>query len=197
MLKYRLGPRYHYPAQLQDAQRALRTVRFRARDFHLALDRMGIWGFSAGGHLASMAGTHFDAGNPEAPDRIDRTGCRPDFLILAYPVISLTAEYTHQGSLHNLLGDRPDPKLAEYLSSEKQVTPQTPPAFLFSTDADQGVPSENTVAFYLALRKAHVPAEMHIYQNGPHGVGLAPRDPVLSSWPARLADWIKLRGLIQ
>lgn len=194
VLKYRLGPRYHHPVELQDAQRALRTVRFRAKDLGIAPDRIGIWGFSAGGHLASSAGTHFDSGNAEAADPIERMSCRPDFMILAYPVISFTTPYTHQGSLKNLLGDNPDPKLVEYLSSETQVTAETPPAFLFHTNADKGVPAENSVLFYLALRKAGVPAEIHIYERGPHGVGLAQSDPVLRSWPDRLSDWMKLHG---
>lgn len=191
VLKYRLGPRYHHPAQLQDAQRALRLVRFRAKEWGVAPGRIGIWGFSAGGHLASSAGTHFDNGDANAADPIDRQSSRPDFMILAYPVISFTTAYTHRGSLKNLLGESPDPKLAEYLSSETQVTPQTPPTFLFHTNADAGVPPENSVLFYLALRKAGVPAEMHIYERGPHGVGLAQSDAVLRSWPDRLADWLK------
>jgi acetyl esterase/lipase len=196
ILKYRLGPRYRHPAPLQDAQRAIRTVRARAEEFHVAPDRIGIWGFSAGGHLASTAGTHFDAGNPDAADPVDRASSRPDFLILAYPVISLTTQYAHGGSRRNLLGENPDPKLVESLSNDLQVTAKTPPAFLFHTDADQGVPPENSALFYLALRKAGVPAELHIYERGPHGVGLAPKDPVLATWAGRLADWMKLRGLI-
>ena len=118
-------------------------------------------------------------------------------MVLAYPVISLTTPYTHEGSLHNLLGDQPDPKLAANLSNETQVTAQTPPTFLLSTDQDTIVPPENSVLFYLALRKAGVPAELHIYERGPHGVGLASTDAVLSSWPARLKDWFQIRGLLQ
>ena len=142
------------------------------------------WASRAGGHLASSVSTHYDAAS------------RPDFAILVYPVISLTAPYTHQGSLHNLLGDTPDPKLAQELSSEFQVTANTPPTFLFSTSADTTVPSENSVAYYLALHKAGVPAELHIFQNGPHGVGLALADPALSVWPTLLLDWLRLRGLL-
>ena len=196
ILKYRLGPRYHHPAMMQDAQRALRYVRAHAQAWGIAPDRIGIWGFSAGGHLASTAATHFDAGDPTAADPIDRASSRPDFAILAYPVITCSEWFRHQGSCRNLLGDNPDPKLADYLSSEKQVTAQTPPTFLFQTSDDQAVPVENSVAFYMALRKAGVPAELHIYQHGPHGVGLAQKDPVLSSWPQRLADWLRLRGLL-
>ncbi|MGO9255033.1 MAG: alpha/beta hydrolase [Bryobacteraceae bacterium] len=195
VLKYRLGPKYHHPIELGDAQRAIRTVRSRAADYHVQPDRIGIMGFSAGGHLASTAGTHFDAGNPAAADPIDRAGSRPDFLVLCYPVISF-GEFAHRGSEHALLGEQPDPKLVENLSNELQVTPQTPPTFLFHTTTDATVPVENSVLFYSALRKAGVPAELHIYERGPQGVGLAQTDEALSSWPARLADWLRVRGLL-
>ena len=195
VLKYRLGPKYHHPIELGDAQRAIRTVRSRAAEFRINPDRVGIMGFSAGGHLASSAGTHFDAGNAAATDPIDRLGSRPDFLILCYPVISFV-NYTHQGSKNNLLGTNPDPKLVDTMSSELAVTAQTPPTFLFHTNADTGVPAENSVLFYMALRKAGVPAEMHIYERGPHGVGLANTDEALSTWPQRLADWLRVRGLL-
>ena len=196
VLKYRLGPRYHHPAPLDDAQRALRYVRLHAEKFRIDRDRVGIWGFSAGGHLASTAATHFDRGEPGAGEMIGRMSARPDFAILGYPVISFTTEYVHEGSRRNLLGENPDPKLVELLSNEKQVTADTPPTFLFHTNEDQGVPPENSVLFYLALRKASVPAELHIYERGRHGVGLAPTDLVLSSWPRRLADWLYSRGLL-
>jgi acetyl esterase/lipase len=194
VLKYRLGPRYHHPAQMLDAQRAVRMVRANAPEFRVNPNDIGIWGFSAGGHLASTVATHFDPGDPQAADPIDGVSCRPDFAILAYPVISFTTEYTHRGSLEHLLGKNPDPKLVEFLSNEKQVTPDTPPTFLFHTDADDVVPPENSVLYYLALRKAGVPAEMHIFQHGPHGVGLAPTDQVLSLWSDCLANWLKARS---
>ena len=197
VLKYRLGPRYHHPIELEDAQRAIRVVRSRAGEFEVSPDRIGILGFSAGGHLASTAGTHFDAGNSSAADPIDRASSRPDFMILAYPVISFVAPYSHRGSATNLLGENPDPKLLAELSNEFHVTPQTPPTFLFSTDADTAVPSENSVAFYLALRKAGVPAEMHVFEKGPHGVGLDLGDPALGEWPTLLANWMRGRGLLQ
>jgi acetyl esterase/lipase len=181
--------------ELGDAQRAIRTVRSKAAEYRLMPDRIGIMGFSAGGHLASTAGTHFDAGTPGAADPIDRVSSRPDFMVLGYPVISF-GEFTHQGSRRSLLGDNPDPKLVESLSNETQVTPQTPPTFLFHTTNDNAVPVENSVMFYAALHKAGVPAELHIYERGPHGVGLAPTDEALSSWPARLADWLRVHGLL-
>jgi acetyl esterase/lipase len=195
VLKYRLGPKYHHPVELGDAQRAIRTVRSKASEYRLLPDRIGIMGFSAGGHLASTAGTHFDAGDASAADPIDRLSSRPDFLVLCYPVISF-GQFAHQGSKRNLLGENPDPKLVESLSNETQVTAQTPPTFLFHTTTDAAVPVENSVMFYAALRKAGVPAELHIYERGPHGVGLAQTDEALSSWPARLADWLRVHGLL-
>jgi acetyl esterase/lipase len=195
VLKSRLGPRYHHPVELGDAQRALRTVRAKAADYRLFPDRIGVMGFSAGGHLASTAGTHFDSGNASATDPIDRVSSRPDFLILGYPVISM-GDFTHKGSRLNLLGENPDPKLVENLSNELQVTAKTPPTFLFHTTDDGAVPVENSLMFYSALRKAGVPAELHIYEHGPHGVGLAQTDAVLSTWSARLADWLRVRGLL-
>jgi acetyl esterase/lipase len=189
VLKYRLGPRYRHPIEIGDAQQAIRLVRSRAKEFLVEPDRIGIMGFSAGGHLASTAGTHFETR--------DGVSSRPDFLILGYPVISFTTPYTHKGSLRNLLGDNPDPKLVESLSNELQVTPQTPPTFLFHTNADAGVPPENSVLFYMALRKAGVPAEMHIFEKGPHGVGLGNTDPALAHWPVLLAQWFRTRGLMK
>ena len=197
VLKYRLGPHYHHPVELGDAQRAIRIVRSQAKDFGVSPDHIGIMGFSAGGHLASTAETHFDSGNPAAADAVDRASSRPDFAVLVYPVISFSTPYTHKGSLKNLLGDNPDPKLVESLSSELQVSAQTPPTFLFHTNEDKGVPSENSVLFYLALKKNNVPAELHIFEKGPHGVGLALRDPALGMWPALLTNWLRGRGLIK
>jgi acetyl esterase/lipase len=197
VLKYRLGPKYRHPAPLNDAQRALRTVRSKAKEWSIDPARVGVMGCSAGGHLASTAATHFDAGKTDSADPIDQVSCRPDFAILGYPVISFTAPYTHKGSLRNLLGESPDLQLVQSLSNETQVTPQTPPTFLMHTNADTGVPPENSIAFYLALRKAGVPAELHIYEQGRHGLGLAPDVPALSSWPARCADWLKVRGILK
>ncbi len=196
VLKYRLGPRYHHPVELGDAQRAIRLVRARAQEFGIAPDRIGMMGFSAGGHLTATAGTHFDNGNAQAIDPLDRASSRPDFLILGYPVISFTAPLAHQGSVKNLLGENPDPVLIKELSNELQVTPQTPPSFLFHTSDDGSVPVENSVAFYLALRKAGVAAEMHIFESGPHGVGLDLGNPTLGEWPKLLANWLRARGLL-
>lgn len=197
VLKYRLGPRYHHPVEMADGLRAMRFVRFHAADYGIASDRIGIWGFSAGGHLASTVGTHYDGGNPNATDPIDRAGSRPDFMVLAYPVITFNEPYLHRGSMHSLLGENPDPQLIHLLSNELQVTPETPPTFLFQTTNDETVPVENSVLFYEALVRNHVPAEMHIFERGHHGVGLAPSDPALSLWPGLLAQWFRTRGLLK
>ncbi len=197
VLRYRLAPRYHHPAPISDAQRALRIVRSRAAEWKLDPDRIGIMGFSAGGHLASTAATHFDKGDSSKPDKIDQASCRPDFAILAYPVITLSGEYTHTGSRDNLLGKNPEPGLVESLSNQTQVTAETPPTFLFHTAADTAVPPENSILFFQAMRKAKVPAELHVYEAGPHGVGLARKHPVLSTWPECLATWLEHRGLLE
>lgn len=183
VLKYRLGSRYRHPAPLQDAQQALKMVRARAKDYGIDARRVGIWGFSAGGHLASTAATLFTSSED-----------RPDFAVLAYPVITFTEEaWVHKGSRRNLLGDGADAALVRALSTELQIKKDTPPIFLFHTNEDTGVPPENSILFYLACRKAGVPVEMHVYEKGPHGVGLAWSDLALSSWPARLSDWLRRR----
>ncbi len=197
ILKYRhRGTGYGHPAPLRDAQRAIRLVRSRANEWGVLPDRIGIMGFSAGGHLASTAGTHFDKGKPDAADPIDRSSCRPDFMILVYPVISLAEPFSHGGSRRNLLGTQPAADLVENLSNEKRVTPETPPTFLLHTDQDSGVPAENSVYFYLALRRAKVPAEMHIYAKGPHGFGLGKKGEPVSTWPDRCVDWMRGLGLL-
>ncbi len=191
VVKYRLGPKYHHPIELGDAQRAIRWVRSSATELNVAPTKIGIMGFSAGGHLASTAETHFDAGDPNAADRTDRESSRPDFAILAYPVISLIAGYSHRGSWENLLGKDASPDMRRALSNEFNVTPQTPPTFLFSSSTDTVVPPENSVAFYLALQKAKVPAELHIFQAAPHGVGLDLDDPSVGEWSTLLLHWLR------
>jgi acetyl esterase/lipase len=197
VLKYRLGPRYHYPAQLWDGERAIRYVRAHAAEYGVDPDRIGIWGFSAGGHLAATVGTHYDSGDPSAQDPDNRPSSRPDFMILAYAVITLEGPHVHLGSRDNLLGEDPDPELVRLLSNQLHVTNETPPTFLFATTEDPIVSVQNSINFYTALHKAGVPVEMHIYQKGHHGVGLADRDPVLHSWTNRLADWLKIQGLCE
>jgi acetyl esterase/lipase len=202
VLRYRLAP-YHYPVELNDAQRAIRIVRSRAQEFGIQPDRIGMMGFSAGGHLTATAGTHFDAGKPDDADPIERVSSRPDFLILCYPVISFQKSVAganvlgaYAASGRNLLGDNPDQATLDNLSDELQVTAQTPPTFLYHTTNDQLVAVENSVQFYLALRKAGVPAEMHLFENGGHGSGMGLTDPALSAWPTLLMNWMRARGLL-
>jgi len=196
VLKYRLAPRYRHPAPMLDAQRAVRTVRARAAEWNIDPNRIGILGFSAGGHLASTVGTHFDAGKPDATDPIDRVSCRPDFVVLIYPVITLTSEFTHRGSRRALLGDDPPPELLRSLSNETQVTGQTPPTFLVHTAEDRAVPCENSILFAMALHRHRVPMELHIFEKGRHGFGLGGDDPVLRRWPELCIAWMKARGFI-
>jgi acetyl esterase/lipase len=198
VLKYRMhGTGHMHPIPMMDGQRAVRLVRSRAKEWKIDPSRIGVMGFSAGGHLASTLATHFDGGKPDSDDAIERASSRPDFLILCYPVISMTAEYAHKGSVANLLGKSPDPKLLHDLSTETQVTSETPPTFIFQTSEDKGVPAENCVSFYLALHKAGVPVEMHIFQSGKHGVGLAKDLPGTSKWPDLCHEWLKVRGLLE
>ena len=193
VLKYRLGTKYNNPIELGDAQRAIRMVRAHAAEYGVTADHIGMWGFSAGGHLTATAGTHFDAGNAAA-DAIERESSRPDFLILCYPVITMEAPYVHRGSKQYLLGDTPTQAEVDEMSAELHVTAQTPPVFLFSTTDDRTVPIMNSVMFYEALVKAGVPAEMHLFQHGGHGSGLAPANPQLSPWTEMLIKWMRERG---
>lgn len=195
VLKYRLGPRYHHPAPMQDAARAIRIVRARAAEWGLDPQRIGILGFSAGGHVASTAGTHFDSGRTDTSDPIERISSRPNLMVLIYPVITM-GERTHAGSRLNLLGPSPTPELIALLSNDEQVTKETPPTFLVHTMTDSAVPVENSLLFIAALRKAGVPFEFHLYERGPHGFGLGQKDPILATWPDRCADWLRLHGFI-
>ncbi|MBI1357102.1 MAG: alpha/beta hydrolase fold domain-containing protein [Acidobacteria bacterium] len=197
VLKYRLGPKYHHPAQQNDVLRAIRTVRKRAWHYGVAEDRIGVMGFSAGGHLASTAATMFEEGNPEASDPWMKISSRPDFAVLCYPVISFVAPFTHEGSRRNLLGDNPERALVEMMSTELRVTRRTPPTFLWHTSEDTAVPVQNSIAFYLRLRENDVPAEMHIFEKGRHGMGLGWTDRALSEWPGLLANWLQVRGLLR
>jgi acetyl esterase/lipase len=194
VLRYRLGPQYHNPIELCDAQRAIRLVRAHAAEYGIEKERLGMWGFSAGGHLTATAGTQFDAGHSDASDPVDHESSRPEFLVLAYPVITLMEPSAHTGSRKYLLGENADPALVRSMSAETRVTTDTPPTFLFSTTDDKTVPIANSVLFYDALVKAGVPVEMHIFQHGAHGAGLAPANPDLSIWPTLLIQWMRERG---
>jgi acetyl esterase/lipase len=199
VLKYRLGPRYKYPVQLRDAQRAVRLIRARAQEFAIAPDRIGMLGFSAGGHLSAMAGTHFDSGNPQAADAVERESSRPDFLILAYALITFDPKYRTEAvavAQRNLLGQNTLADVLEDVAADYSVTAQTPPSFLFSGGGDQVVFAEQSIDFYLAARKAGVPVELHIFETGRHGVGLALNDPESGEWPLLLTNWLRGRGLL-
>ena len=193
VLKYRLGSGgYKHPRMLEDAARAVRTVRARAEEWGVDAARIGIMGSSAGGHLASTLLTHFDGGKADAEDEIERQSSRPDLGILCYAVITM-GEKTHQGSKRNLLGEHPSPELVELLSNELQVTRETPPVFVWHTAEDQAVPAENSMMFALALQKNGVPYELHIYEQGRHGIGLANGHP----WTEECLRWLKLRGFVK
>jgi acetyl esterase/lipase len=190
------GKGYGHPAPLQDAQRAIRTVRARAKEFGVEPNKIGILGFSAGGHLASSAVTHFDAGNEKSDVPIERASCRPDFGILCYPVIAFDQPYTHRGSQTNLLGKDAPAELVKQMSSELAVTDQTPPCFLWHTIEDKAVPVENSKVFHAALVAHKVPAELKIYEKGRHGLGLAKDTPGASEWPAECLKWLRERGVL-
>jgi acetyl esterase/lipase len=197
ILDYRhRGKGYGHPAPMLDGQRAVRWARAEADRLQIAQRRIGVLGFSAGGHLASTLATHFDNGDPAAEDPIDRVGCRPDFAILCYPVIGLGQPFTHEGSQRNLLGPDPPTELIEQLSNEKQVTAHTPPTFLFHTTEDRAVKVENSLRFFQALTQHDIPAELHVFQQGTHGVGLAKGLPGVQHWPQLCLDWLQRLGVL-
>ncbi|TFH24129.1 MAG: alpha/beta hydrolase [Bacteroidia bacterium] len=195
VLKYRLpGSKSNivpHKSPLMDAQRAMRMVRAHAEKWNIDTGKVGIMGFSAGGHLASTLSTHFDAGDPTSTDPVEQESCRPDFSVLVYPVISLAADFTHKGSGIALLGEDPDPELLRYYSNELQVNEETPPAILIHSDDDKAVPVENSIVYYEALRANGVTSELHIYPYGGHGYSLAIGQGHLSTWPDRVIEWIK------
>ena len=197
VLKYRLGPDgYHHPAMLQDAARAVRTVRSRAAEWKIDVKKIGIMGSSAGGHLTSTLLTHFDLGKPDSDDPIEKESSRPDLGILCYPVITM-GQFTHQGSKNNLLGKEPSPELIHELSNELEVKSTTPPCFIWHTYEDRGVAVENSLLFAGALRKAGVAFDLHIYENGQHGIGLGSPtyDPTRwHPWTRDCAYWLKAHG---
>ena len=199
VLKYRLGSNgYRHPAMWNDAARAVRLVRAKAADWKMDPKRVGIMGSSAGGHLASTLLTHFDSGKPDADDPIERQSSRPDLGILCYPVITM-GEHTHSGSRNNLLGKEPSPELVKLLSNELQVTRATPPCFIWHTYEDTAVPVENSLAFAAALRKAGVPFDLHVYQRGRHGIGLADKSPFTNAhpWTKDCLFWLKEQAFVK
>ena len=202
VLKYRLP---HWESEdcrdkvaLMDAQRAIRIIRSRAGEWNLNPERVGIMGFSAGGHLASTALTHFDPGDAEAQLLLDRESSRPDFGILMYPVVSFDTTVYHSGSRKNLLGSNPSVEEVDYFSNEKQVTADTPPTILFHSTDDKAVIPENSIHFYLALKKYGVPAELHIYETGGHGFAMAKqKERGVTRWPQTCEAWLEGRGLLK
>jgi acetyl esterase/lipase len=190
VLHYRVAP-YRYPAPIADAQRAMRLLRSQAADFGFAPDHLGAWGFSAGGHVASVLATLFDNGVAASPDAIDHMSDQPNFVILAYPVISMKREIAHPGSRENLLGPVPDPALVALLSTEDHVTPMSPPAFVFTTNDDDVVPSKNSMLYVAACQSAGVPVEFHMFEHGHHGVDLAEHLPALHLWTLLLERWMQ------
>jgi len=198
VLKYRLPSEgYEYPVPLEDAQRAIRLVRSQAKQYGVAGDRIGIMGFSAGGHLASTAGTHFDYGDKRAKNAIDRVSSRPDFMILSYPVITFEDAYAHMGSRNYLLGQRRnDAEMVKYLSNNLQVTKDTPPNLLAHCRDDVKVPFENSVLFNKACLKAGVESELKIYEHGGHGFRLGLEGTDSKQWTKDCERWLRSRGLI-
>lgn len=199
VLTYRHGGQgYGHPVPLMDAQRALATVRSKASDLAIDPNRIGILGFSAGGHLASTLSTHYQQQVHTVGDEIDEVSCRPDFSILIYPVITMSDSFGHAGSKQHLIGDHPDDELAQSLSNYLQVTADTPPTFLVHADDDRVVPVENSLVYYKALRKAGVPAECHVFRQGGHGFGLATgrRRGQAEVWPSLCERWMKVMNII-
>lgn len=194
VVEYRVGPRYRHPAMLQDARRAVRLVRARAAAWGVDPNRVAAVGFSAGGHLAGLLATADGPGDPAAADPVARRSARPDLLLLAYPVVTLRAPWAHAGSRAHLLGPAPDSALAAALSVERRVTPAAPPTFLVTGGDDAKVPVENTLMLYAALRRAGVPAELHVFASARHGFGPRPADPAVAVWTTLAAGWLRRHG---
>jgi len=194
VLRYRHAPHQH-PAPLQDAQQAIRLVRSQAAAWEVDPARIGILGFSAGGHLAASAATHFELATG-AETGLEAFSARPDFACLLYPVISMREPHAHAGSRRNLLGDAPDTALVESMSLELQAGARNPPTFLVHTTDDQVVDVENSILFYLALRKTEVPVELHVFETGRHGLGLGGGDAAFAAWPGMFLEWLRVRGIL-
>ncbi|WP_029192743.1 alpha/beta hydrolase [Paenibacillus harenae] len=193
VLRYRVAP-YQYPCALLDAQRAIRLVRHEAEKFRIDPDKVGLLGFSAGGHLTANAGTSYDRGDKNAEDMIERHSCRPDLLVLCYPVITMLSPFTHEGSRENLVGRDAELSRFEQHSNELNVTGDTPPTFLWHTSNDGAVPVENSLMFASALSKHDVLFDLHVYAKGRHGLGLSEDEPHTIGWTAACASWLELNG---
>ena len=196
VLKYRL-PYGHHEIPSGDARQTMRIVRMNAKEWGIDPGKVGIAGSSAGGHLASTVGTRFDLGNAQSTDPIGKMSCRPDFMLLLYPVISFDEAVGHMGSRKNLIGEGNDWKLAKQYSNELNVTKDTPPTFLILADDDKAVIPENSIDFYLALKKYDIPAEMHIFQEGGHGFGMTKKNLPVDQWPDLFYSWLKAQKIIK
>ncbi len=196
VLKYRL-PYGHYDIALNDAQQAIRTVRFNATDWGIDPDKIGISGFSAGGHLAATASTHFDKGKVDSTNPVEKVSCRPDFSVLVYPVVTFNELWGHMGSRENLMGKNHDLKLIRYFSNELQVTAETPPAFLILADDDSAVSPRNSIEYYSALNEKGIPSELHIFREGGHGFGMNKTGKPRDQWPLMLIDWMNAQKIIK
>ncbi len=200
VLKYRLphweSESCHDKVALMDAQRALRTVRMKASEYSLDKDRVGVMGFSAGGHLASSISTHFDDGNRESNLPVEHFSCRPDFSILMYPVISMDTSFTHMGSRRNLIGENPSEEMVGYYSNEKQISAETPPTILIHASDDRAVPVENSIAYYESLLKFDVPASLLVYESGGHGFSFAKGKGAVAGWPDACKSWLEDQGIL-
>jgi len=200
ILKYRLpvaaGITEKDKAPLSDAQRAIRYVRSKAAEWGLKSNQIGIMGFSAGGNLAVNAGTHYDDGNAQSSDPVEQLSCRPDFMLLIYPVVTMEANLTNKGTCQNLLGNNPDPEKVRFYSGEQNVTATTPPTFLVHASDDGTVKVENSINMYLAIQKRGIPVEMHIFEKGGHGFGLDKCTGTALSWPERCKSWMEQRKLL-
>ena len=199
VLQYRLSPAYHYPAPMQDGERAVRFVRSHAKAWGLRPDAIGVWGFSAGGHLAGYLATKNDAGDAAATDAVERVSSHPDFAIFSYARLSLAPAIPGTFGMKTLIGDNPSQELLDTVSPILHVTKDTSPSFLYGNSHDETVSSLNATLFYNALQVAHVPAELHVFEAGPHGTGMAqnlPKLPELAIWPTLLQHWMELHGWI-
>ena len=197
VLEYRLGPRYRFPAPMLDGARAVRYVRSQAKELNVAGDKIGLWGFSAGGHLAGYLAAVHDAGVAGAADPIDRVSDRPDFVIVSYGRFSMDDSIPRKGNMDGLLGKNPTQAMLDAISVVRLVTKDTSPCFIYSTTADQTVNSLNATAFYDALKRAGVPVELHIFERGPHGTGMAQGLkglPELAIYPTLLQNWMEMHG---
>ncbi|KQW46689.1 MULTISPECIES: alpha/beta hydrolase [unclassified Roseateles] len=196
ILKSRLQE-WGHPAPLQDVLRAIRLVRSRAAEFGIAPNRIGVMGSSAGGHLAASASTLFDHADGRTGAALDNNvNARPDFAALVYPVITMTDPAAHAGSRRSLLGDKPSPALLALTSLEQQVSKDTPPTLLLHTQRDKTVPVDNSILYYQALTRAGVPAELYVFEQGGHGIGMRDGFGTASAWPRHAEDWLRQRGLL-